>query len=417
MSDFEDILDEGNVPEPPSEAYVKALNLFDFTVRRAMKLSRACMGIQASGRKYYASVLFTTLLVRSISLLQIAPLSNWAQKVIEHWDYASASVIARTILEIRLCFYYLCVDECSDEEWQCRWETLNLNDCAHRIKIAEAVQAEDEVTDLKRVLEELVRQISNNQYFQSLSPGVQKNIEKGSVTYLKPLEEIAELVGISRNEFRFFHVFFSTHVHALPMSFYRIGEERGRGLPTEVESDYTTMCLNLAAQLLLASHAEMEQLFIEEIALNTSLTVENLQASEVLPGASELATGIEPGDVQSVYTSERIRVEAVGLPDGGISFQYYEPVTGEKVLRTHISEDELALDFVDPVYWNIEVNDEPVTDRLLYELTKYGHLFSIDVATRNLRFKVPIDVLARERKTLTSVIAEEIGSTNAKANS
>lgn len=396
------------MPEPPTEAYTNALQRLDGVVRRAMALSHRCGGLPpASNRHFYASVLFTTVVVRSISLLQIAPLSSWAQKVIEHWDYASASVIARTLLEIRLCFYYLCVDQCSDEEWECRWQNMNIHDCAHRIKIFEAMGVTEQVVAHQQTMVDLAARIRSNSHFQSLDRGKQKKILRGTMAYLEPLEDIAEKAGIAKTHFRFFHVFFSTHVHGLPMSFYRIGEERGRGLPTETESAYTAMCLELVTSLVCACEAEMENLFHDVLTERESTGEPASEAAEVEPEAEVLATGIGEGEKRNVYSSEHMRIDAVGLPNGEVSLLYFEPITGEKVLRIQATREGEHIVFVDPVYWNITVNDGPVTDRLLDEMVQAEHAYAVDSAGRRLRFKVPIEALRQAQEALAERVKSE----------
>lgn len=408
MNEFDEILDKSAMPEPPTSAYSNALERLDGVVRTAIALSRSCGGIPSeSGRHYYASVLFTTLLVRSVSLLQIAPLSNWAAKVIEHWDYASCSVIARTILEIRLCFYYLCVDQCDDDEWKCRWEAMNIHDCAHRIKIFEALGQEGEAAEHRKVMDRLIERIASNEHFKTLDSGRQKNIAKGKLAYLKSLEEIAEQAGLTVSEFRFFHVFFSTHVHGLPMSFYRVGEARGRGLPTEVESNYTAMCLELTASLVASCHAEIEDLFKDAMKSHHAAVEAATNVPEALPEFNEMIEGLAMGEIKRVYESERVRIDAFGMSNREAALLFFEPTMGEKILRMSVTAGGDSIAFIDPVYWNIDVNDEPVTDRLLDELIKAEHLFKIDVVAKRLRFKAPIEAVKRVRETLAEIIKTE----------
>ena len=124
-----EIFAAGNVPPELSIDYSEALDLLDNVVRDCIGVSRQYAGIRApSGRHFYASVLFTSLISRGISLTILAPHSPWAHKMIEHWDYASAAIITRTMIELRSAFHYLCVDDCCEEEWQCRWNLLCLHE-------------------------------------------------------------------------------------------------------------------------------------------------------------------------------------------------------------------------------------------------------------------------------------------------
>ena len=71
-----------------------------------------------------------------------------------------------------------------------------------------------------------------------------------------------EKAGLERPTYRFLNVVFSSHVHGLPMSYYRMGmQERGRGLPSPIEEGYTTICLSLASALLTATRDEVHELF------------------------------------------------------------------------------------------------------------------------------------------------------------
>lgn len=66
-----------------------------------MYVSKGYAGIPApTGRHFYASVLFTVLITRGVSLLTLAPHTPWVDKKIEHWDYSSLAGIARTMIEL-----------------------------------------------------------------------------------------------------------------------------------------------------------------------------------------------------------------------------------------------------------------------------------------------------------------------------
>jgi hypothetical protein len=252
----------GNVPPPPSEDYLKALDMFDNVLRECMFVSRDYGGLPAeTGKHFYASVLFTSLISRSVSLAMLAPHTPWATKMIEHWDYASAAIILRTMLELRAAFHYLCVEACSDDEWQCRWNLLNLHDCISRKRLFEArAETTSQAVKFDAEAENLRERLKSNAHF--LTVANQKKLLNGQTPYLYPIELMLEKAGLEKETYRFFHVLFSSHVHGLPMSYFRMGEQdRGRGMPSEVEQGYTTICLSLAATLLAATRDEDHELF------------------------------------------------------------------------------------------------------------------------------------------------------------
>jgi hypothetical protein len=166
----EEIIAAGAQGPEPSTDYVKRLDMLDNVVRDCIQVSHGFGGLVAPSMKhFYASVLFTSLLGRAISLLMLAPHSPWAQKRIEHWDYASASVILRTMTELRAAFHYLCIDECSDDEWDCRWNLLNLHDCVSRIRLFEAMPADKgELPGLAAQAETLREKLRANRHFAQL---------------------------------------------------------------------------------------------------------------------------------------------------------------------------------------------------------------------------------------------------------
>jgi len=252
----------GNEREEPSEDYSRALHVFDNVVRNCVAVSRRHSGIQSPSTKhFYASVLFTALIARSISLVVLAPHSPWAQKLVEHWDYATAAIIVRTMMELRAAFYYLCVDHTSDEEWDCRWALLRLHDCNSRLRLlaARSTTAGD-IETLEAEVEIVRAELRANRHFQALRH--QQTLLNGGSAYLFPLEEILERAGLEKSAYRFLNVVFSSHVHGLPMSYFRMAEEnRGRGLPSPVEESSTTICLSLGSALLTATRDEVEEMF------------------------------------------------------------------------------------------------------------------------------------------------------------
>jgi Family of unknown function (DUF5677) len=258
----EEVFLAGNQGKEPSADYFRALFVFDNVVRECIAVSRQYGGIQApSTRHFYASVLFTALLSRSISLIILAPHSPWAQKLIEHWDYASAAIIVRTMIELRAAFHYLCVDQTSDEEGHCRWNLLCLHDCCARLKTLEAKpSAPEDVADLESMAEGYRERLRANRHFVTLRH--QQRLLNGGSAYLYPIEDILERAGLQRSTYKFLNVVFSSHVHGLPMSYFRMAEEeRGRGLPSPIEESNTTICLSLASVLLTATRDEVHEIF------------------------------------------------------------------------------------------------------------------------------------------------------------
>jgi hypothetical protein len=165
-------------------------------------------------------------------------------------------------LETRLSFYYICIEECSEDEWNCRWNILNLHDCVSRIDLlTAALSGSKDVDSLQAQAEELRERLNGNAHFLNLTPGARKAFLNGRKAHLIPLEEIAVRAGIALPLFQWMWKLMSTHTHSLPMSFYRMGNnERGRGVQTPVEEGYTKLLLSFSMTLLAASRDEFRLL-------------------------------------------------------------------------------------------------------------------------------------------------------------
>jgi hypothetical protein len=248
----------------PSKEYLNEVTAFESSLNECLTLSQRCAGIRSpTGAHFYASVLFTTLCTRSFSFGMLLPGTSLAKKKIDHWDYASLAVVARSILEVRISFFYLCVEDSSSEEWECRWNIFNLHDCVARIHLfTELDPSSPDLKGFEAQAEELRNRLATNAFFAALPPSQKRHFLRGRDAYLVPLEVIAAAAGVEINEFRWIYKFLSSHVHGLPLSFYRMGEvDRGRGVHSEVEEGYSLLCVSFVLGLLNAARDEMHKLF------------------------------------------------------------------------------------------------------------------------------------------------------------
>jgi hypothetical protein len=226
-----------------------------------MHVSRQHGGVLSpTGKHYWGSVLFTAMVVRSVSLVFAAPYSPWSRHTFEHWDHASVANICRTLMETRLTFYYLCVDAVDDAQWNVRWNLFNLHDCCARAELMATLEHVESEDTLAAQAEEIRERLRQNAYFQSFDIRRQRDLLRGRKPHLKPLEEIAIQCGIDLKTFRMMWQITSSSVHSLPFSFYRLGEERARGVQTETEEHYTTLLFSFATVLLTGARDEFRTL-------------------------------------------------------------------------------------------------------------------------------------------------------------
>ncbi len=387
-TDFEDLLDHANLGKEPSASYKERLDALDNIVRECMHVSHRYGGIPApTSRHFYASVLFTSLITKGVSLVSLAPHSPWAAKQIEHWDYATAAGIARTMLEARLVYYYLCTDQCPDDEWQCRWNILNLHDCTARRRLFDALGQSDQVAGFDQQADELRERLKANSFFNSL-PGGQKKILNGQTTYLMPLEDIAERAGLEKTTFRYLYILLSSHVHSLPMSFYRMGgdePDRGRGLPSPVEENYTTLCLSLACTFLTKTRDEVHVLFAG-LAKQKDQNVQE-KVEEKISEALVQPDKFPVGKTIEIFQSKEVKVEVKHVSEDQLETSYYHVPSGGLVLRRLNGEDTAHLQDLDPFFWTVEVNGEAATEAIIDQIGEVPYAFKVDHVERKLALK------------------------------
>lgn len=390
--DHNAVLDDAQLGNEPSANFLERVDALDSAVRSCMHVSRQYAGISSpTSQHFYASVLFTTLITRGVSLAILAPHSPWASKLIEHWDYATATGIVRTMLEVRLAFHYLCVDPCSRVEWECRWNILNLHDCASRRKLFEAKGSNHEqVASFESQAEELRDRLRSNAHFGALPKRQQDKFLKGQTPYLFPLEDIGEKAGVDKATFRWLYVLFSSHVHGLPMSFYRMGgdnEDRGRGLPSRIEENYTSLCLSLASSLLVRTRDEVDTLFA---GFTKSPDPEADTPAEVqLAKTLETPDALPIGESRTIVKTVTVRIEVTRTAADAVDIVYYHEPTNEIVLRrSHSDHEGSVLRSYDHTFWNVVVNGHAATDRIVADIATERIAFKVDAETRTLSFKM-----------------------------
>lgn len=383
-NELADVVDMGALGPEPSDDYLAALDMLDNVVRECMSVSRRYAGIPSPhARHFYASVLFTLMLTRSVSLLTLAPHTPWADKKIEHWDYGSMTGIARTLLELRIAFFYLCAEDCPEEEWQFRWNLFNLHDCMSRIRMFDSLDDKAQAEGFRVQADELRERLTTNPFLETVDPRRRKKLLHGQTAFLSPLEAIAERAGIDLSMFRFLYVLFSSHVHALPMSFYRIGgdfPERGRGLPSEAEEGYSSLCLSLSATLLVRTRDEVHKLF-EPLGVPDVVPTEPADEPTVPPS-------LPIGKDQLIDATDEIQLRIRRIDGCLYTTTYIHRPSGAEVLeRTDDEDGSTHLKFFDPYFWTIILDGGPATESALETAIADRHAHRIDHLKREIHFK------------------------------
>lgn len=385
---LDDIIDLGALGSEPSEAYLEGLDMLDNIARECILVSRSYGGVASpTGAHFYASLLFTQMITKCVSLLTLAPHSPWADKKIEHWDYSSMTGIARTMIELRISFFYLCVDPCAEDEWLFRWNLFNLHDCVSQIRMFDALENVDQVTELSTAADEFRERLRTSPFFEAIDPKARKKLLHGQSAYLFPLEVMAEKAGIDLKLFRWLYVLFSSHVHALPMSFYRMGQhgdDRGRGLPSPSEENYSALCLSLTATLIVATRDDIHLLFkgCEQEKAVSEPDVEELIIN---------SPGLAIGECHVQEASETLSMRFAHISEGLYSTTLIYRPTGDEILEREDSQASGAdLKYFDPYFWSVELNGQSATEKALEQALCCPHASRVDYSSRKILFKTEV---------------------------
>lgn len=249
--------------------YKELYQLFYDNHKKCCSTSQKYEGIPSStSQHFYASILFTRLCNIGMSINRLSPSPKLIGEENTHWDFSSVSSLTRNLIECYLTFFYLCIDKCSEEEQDARLKLMNLHDHVSRTKLFESVKS-DEAEKFKEYNDEVLSPLKDNLWFQELSSKQQIHFLKGTTSFFKNIDEIVKDSGEEVSSFRFIYRFLSSHTHSSPMGFYRNSNDRGRGLETPLEIQYTGMCLEWVSQYLEKANNEFIILFEPSLQNNT----------------------------------------------------------------------------------------------------------------------------------------------------
>jgi hypothetical protein len=254
---------------------------------------------------------------------------------------------------------------------------------------------EEQVQGFEVQADELRNRLRSNSHFLTLSLGQRNKYLNGQSPYMLSLEEIGVRAGIQLAEFRWLYVFLSSHVHGLPMSFYRMGipegDGRGRGIPTPTEENYTAMCLSLAASLLTRTKAEVHDLFRSHIPPADDPKEAEPTAEVRIEQATRDQGAFPVGAAVDLVKTDSMRIKVERTSADEVEIMYFHLPTDEIVLkRSQSGASGDRLRWFDAAYWTVLVNEGPATQRVIADIDTKRIAFKIDLETRTIHLKVEI---------------------------
>ncbi|MEB8193818.1 DUF5677 domain-containing protein [Raoultella terrigena] len=243
------IEEKANPKDITMDDYHQALRNCDIATCEAKAVGQALAGRYEKPYKGWSSSIFTRLCIHSGLIMRSAPKSRWFKADYELWDYSCIAPHVRAIMEGELLLFYIAQPPSSEEEWLVKLKILHLNDCNRRIKLFEAIGDAVNLEAFMREKEQLVEDISELQYFKTLSSDIRKKALQGKILTIQSRDELLQLCGIDSKSFNPIFDHLSHYTHILPYSFYRIEVNgRGTGLFNETDKGFIYSGLITAAE-------------------------------------------------------------------------------------------------------------------------------------------------------------------------
>lgn len=243
-----------------NKLYMEQLEKLNDIQKSHEETSTNLSGIYCERKKnYWASALFTRLCILNKSLILLLPQDTNHN----HWDVSSIAGIIRSIIETRLTFYYISVENITDEEWECREILFNLHDNNTRQTLFKGYDENKEQYCI--VKKELQEKLKQNIFFKdnrSITEKQKKEYLKGKSAYFLTFSQIAEKMNIKKEDFKFIYKLLSNLTHPLPFSYYRSGDNnRGTGIKNDPDLTKILIFLEHTLNFLKDVNTEYKKIF------------------------------------------------------------------------------------------------------------------------------------------------------------
>jgi hypothetical protein len=163
-------------------------------------------------------------------------------------------------------------------------------------------------------------------------------------------------------------------------------DDRGRGLPSPIEENYTSLCLSLACSLLVHTRDELHVLF-KGLAKPKEAQFNSQEIEETIMKVSNQPDQFPAGSVIEIFRSEEVRIEVKRVDFENIEIGYYHASSNALVLTRYAGEGGFALADIDPFFWTLEVDGLPPTEEMMEQLGETRYAFKVDHLNRKIAFK------------------------------
>lgn len=216
-----DVSVQGHTVVTP-ERYRKLVAEFDALVGQAQAVSNNLVGMTVEGESSYAEAIFTKLVCHALSLRKLSPDPD--SKAQELWDLASASSVARALIESYDALAYIAVHPLSDAERQFRILLWELHDQQRRLKMLDRVGSVDaRIPAMEQRAEAHRQRLLEHPSFARLNRDIQGKIRGRDAPPIHASQrDLNELSGVNHDYYVSATMFLSQYVHTYPISVHQL---------------------------------------------------------------------------------------------------------------------------------------------------------------------------------------------------
>jgi hypothetical protein len=209
--------------------YFERLKKLEYLFSKSFGLSKGTYKNKRSNwRKEAADMFFLKITLTARAILKLLPnsLYYFDEENYEIWDIPTSALLARTLIINYIIFYYLCIDDISEEEANFRnklWRFYSEKRREKMLKNSGADSAKMSDTFSKKVAA-LKNELENDSYFQKLTI---KNIQDVSeAAWEKSIslsrEDILKSAGIKVSFFNDVYDYLTNYIHSYSFSFDKL---------------------------------------------------------------------------------------------------------------------------------------------------------------------------------------------------
>lgn len=246
--------------------YIERLRAFENFIDFSIEISDKVANVHVPWHIVRATQLYTRLTITSLSIVHLLPKNNIFPFEWEFWDFFSVASLTRNFVENYHMFFYIGVDNVSEEERDFRLKLLNYHWNNEKYKLYSDFRGDNTLlSEFEDNLPIAKESLKNHVFFQSLDRRKKDKILSGNSAMYLTNKEISERISFNTEEFSLFYRLFSNHTHSSPLAYFTMSNERGRGEENEAELTYISMALDLCIKYLSAAMIDMINLFPEQL--------------------------------------------------------------------------------------------------------------------------------------------------------